>query len=221
MWILRLVLIVLGVVFIIGVYWYTRRHPPRRKVGESRIEPAFIPERAVMPEAETVTEAAGAPERAAMDRPVADPTRTTDRSAVHARGAAGEELFALALRLPGEGMPAATVLKTLERLAFEPGERQIYHRPGADGAPLYSVADLFEPGILHPLPEAATLRGLVFFFAAAPGPEASGRFDRMLGAARECAERFGARIEDGSHRPLTAARELELKLAAAGARSPP
>jgi FtsZ-interacting cell division protein ZipA len=123
------------------------------------------------------------------------------------------------VRLAEAGIPTGTVIEMLARLGFTPGEHQIYHRVDSDGTLLYSVADLFEPGILHPLPEDSRLRGLAFFFAAQPGAEAVARLDRMLGAVHECAERLGGHIEDHEHHPLTAARELELKLAAAGARS--
>lgn len=215
MWLLRLILIVLGVAFIAGVYWYTRRHPPRAEADEGRIEPSFAPER-VPPTMNAEAAEAAAPGAGAD---AAAPESGPAGPAPPASADPGTDIFTLTLRLPGEGAPAAQVLETLARLDFAPGEQQIYHRTGPDGAPLCSAADLFEPGILHPLPEDARLRGLVFFFRASPGPEASGRLDRMLGAARECARRLQGRVEDGSHRPLTAARELELKLAAAGARS--
>jgi len=232
--VLRIILIIVGVAFIVGVYLYTRRHPPRRDARrEERIEPTFTrpeapdaagpsvtaPERAdIRPDPATAepppshpTEPEPEPEPERPKRPAAG----TGRTQAPGRGS----IFSLALRLPGEGVPSASLLRMLERLEFTPGERHVYHRLGPDGEPLFTAANLFEPGVLHPLPEDAMLRGLVFFFQAPPGGEASGRFDRMLGAARECAERFGGRVEDSSHRPLTAARELELKLSAAGARN--
>lgn len=232
--VLRIILIILGVAFIVGVYLYTRRHPPRRdERREERVEPTFsapeVPEarRTAAPEPEA------APAAPPDDPPAAEPPPQTaqrepepterapdpPRQRAHRTNAHGS-IFSLALRLPGEGVAAPSIQRMLERLEFTPGEQHVYHRLGPDGEPLFTAANLFEPGVLHPLPEDAKLRGLVFFFQAPPGAETSGRFDRMLGAARECAERFGGRVEDSSHRPLTAARELELKLAAAGARNP-
>lgn len=224
MWILRLVLIVAGIAFVAAVYWYTRRHPPRKETDTHRIEPSFTS--GASGSASTPTDAT-----AKRLQPVADAAAQADftsgagvdlprASSPAAPSPSGAAVFTLALRLSGEGARVASVVQALERLEFEAGEQQIYHRRGPDGAPLYSAANLFEPGLLHPLSEDTVLRGLVFFFQAAPGLEASSRFDRMLGAARECARHLGGRLEDGNHRPLTAARELELKLAAAGARDP-
>lgn len=222
---LRIVLILLGIAFLVGVYLYTRRHPPRRDNADGqRVEPTLTePPRPPSTEAGTsTTEPEPAPvlEQMPERQEVSSGSPAASRAPGDVHSRPRGSIFSLALRLPGDGVSAQSVLRTLERLEFTPGDNHVYHRLGGEGEPLFTAANLFEPGVLHPLPDDAVLRGLVFFFQATPGAEASGRFDRMLGAARECAERFGGRVEDGSHRPLTAARELELKLAAAGARDP-
>ncbi|MGH8427019.1 MAG: cell division protein ZipA C-terminal FtsZ-binding domain-containing protein [Gammaproteobacteria bacterium] len=206
MWILYLILIALGVALVIGIYFYTRSHPPDEPFARDEYSTA-LEEAGSRDELSLTRRRAPVPyERNAMwpDKPAAAQN--------------GSKIFTVTVRLAEAGIPTATVIETLARLGFTPGEHQIYHRIDSDGTPLYSVADLFEPGILHPLPEDSHLRGLAFFFAAQPGAAAVARLDRMLGAVHECAERLGGHIEDREHHPLTAARELELKLTAAGAR---
>jgi len=132
---------------------------------------------------------------------------------------AREVIFSLTLRLPREGVEASRLLHHLERLGLVLSEQHIYHRVEADGKVAFSVANLFEPGTLHPLPPDSLVQGLNFFFMDVPCAATSSRFERMLGMAYECARAFNGHIEDDQHRPLTAARELDLKLRAAGARN--
>ncbi len=239
MWGLRLILILLGVVFIAGVYFYTRRHPPRSRKEPlpPRTEPTLridAPQRPVTrtqpparPAVPPARESRAQRPEAADSKPAAgDPTPPPETSAPK-KNEPGEAVppvrkeivFSLALRLPGEGIPAERLLHQLERLGLVLDDRKIYHQPGQDGESVFSVANLFEPGVLDPLPAGSKLQGLSFFFMAEPSPATGSRFDRMLGTAYECSRALGGRLEDMNHRPLTAARELELKLAAVGARS--
>lgn len=220
MWILRLILILLGVAFIVGVYFYTRRHPPRARQAHSvRTEPSLTLQdtsaaddvRAASPE--HIPEDVSTPVSASEPTPDVPATPETNRPE-----SSRENIFSLILRLPREGVEAARLLRQLERLGLVLNDQHIYHRVEPDGEPVFNVANLFEPGTLHPLPPDALLQGLNFFFIGAPSAATSARFDRMLGTAYECARRFGGQLEDAQHRRLTAARELELKLSAAGAR---
>lgn len=149
-------------------------------------------------------------ESAGSGKDRADSPQSTDRE---------EVVFSLALRLPGEGIPADRLLHELQRLGLSLDGRHIYSQAGEDDEFVFSVANLFEPGVLDPLPSDSRLLGLSFFFMAEPSPETGSRLDRMLGTAYECARLLGGQLEDMNHRPLTAARELELKMAAVGARS--
>ncbi|GEM_PF-5170561 len=206
MWTLRLFLIIVGLVFLVWLFFYTRRHPPRKRRREADGGQGM---------GSTSADGVPAPEQdsaAAGDRSPASIPATPVGDA-----SARERLFVLVLRFPGNGVDAERVIQALKRTGLQPGEQQIYHRIGTDGVLLYRVADLFEPGILYPLAPEARLRGLTFFSRAEPGADASMRVDHMLGGIRQCAGYLGGRIEDGSHCLLTAARELQLKLQAAGA----
>lgn len=239
MWGLRLILILLGAAFVAGVYFYTRRHPPgsrKKDTPPQRREPTMrlnAPQRPVTrtqapapPVASPPSEREAYRRQAAGNKPVPDtPVRSepvtseAGKAMEDARASREEIVFSLALRLPGEGVPAERLVHQLRRLGLALDDRRIYSHAGPDGEPLFSVANLFEPGVLDPLSTGEKLQGLSFFFMAEPSPSTGSRFDRMLGAAYECARALGGHLEDMNHRPLTAARELELKLAAEGSRS--
>ena len=241
MWGLRLILILLGIACVAGVYLYTRRHPPRsrKEVPPQRKEPTIRLDAARRPVNRTSQPARETPpprresrqqsqgtQGAAAGNPTTDtsasrkPVGPDNGKAEQAAPAAREEIvFSLALRLPGEGIPAERLLHLLERLGLSLDDRHIYSQADPEGGFAFSVANLFEPGVLDPLPPDSMLLGLSFFFMAVPSPVTGSRLDRMLGTAYECARSLGGRLEDMNHRPLTAARELELKMAAVGARS--
>ncbi len=219
MWILRLILILLGIAFIVGVYLYTRRYPPRpRRTRKIRNEPSIVLQE-VQSTAEAQTESyVPIPDEPSM--PISDPGLEPKVPEALVAGPIENDqvsIFSLILRLPREGVEAARLLRQLERLGLVLNDQHIYHRIETDGEPAFSVANLFEPGTLHPLSPDALVQGLNFFFMGVPSSATSVRFDRMLGTACECARSFGGQLEDAQHRPLTAARELELKLSAVGA----
>ncbi len=216
MWTLRLILIALGLLFIVGLYFYTRRQQSERRRRGTRSEPT-VREPAIRVEPNWSRRPDGTAAPVAIpsvtpETPSAPDFKPVKGEARRHTGIGEEKIFTLTVRLPDEGVAAETVTRTLAHLGCKPGVGHIYHCPGADGHPLYSVANLFEPGVLDPLPAETLLRGLVFFFTTRPGTNATLPFARMLGAAREAAERLGGRVQDDSHRPLTAARELELRL---------
>ena len=186
----------------------TRTSQPPRSSTPSRPEPGQ----------QMQGEAAGKPAPAPL--PPQEPAGPGKDRADTAQSADREEVvFSLALRLPSEGIPADRLLHELQRLGLSLDDRHIYSQAGEDDEFVFSVANLFEPGVLDPLPSDSRLLGLSFFFMAEPSPETGSRLDRMLGTAYECARLLGGQLEDMNHRPLTAARELELKMAAVGARS--
>ncbi len=239
MWGLRLILILLGAAFVAGVYFYTRRHPPGSRKKErslQRTEPTIRLDAPSRPVTRAQTQAhTGVPRpperkeyrrQADESKPVPDASikaepaaPETDKATEDVQAHHEEIVFSLALRLPGEGIPGERLVHHLERLGLALDERRIYSHAGPDGDPLFSVANLFEPGVLDPLSAGDKLQGLSFFFMAEPSIATGSRFDRMLGTAYECARALGGHLEDMNHRPLTAARELELKLAAVGSRS--
>ncbi len=219
MWILRLILILLGIAFILGVYFYTRRNPPRARRAQSVRNESSLTMQGQSASADVRTEPyVSTPDEIATPFPAAEPEPEMSAAPEETPSESPREhIFSLILRLPREGVEADRLLHHLKRLGLVLNEQHIYHRVEPGGELVFSVANLFEPGTLHPLPPDALLQGLNFFFIGVPSPATSARFDRMLGTAYECARSFGGQLEDAQHRRLTAARELELKLSAAGA----
>lgn len=217
MWTLRIILILVGIACIAGLYFYMRKHPPRRgEEGEaaSRIEPEWR-----MPsddrhlpadsDAHTMrkTEPAGAP------REQDDTPAPREEASGEAPGEP-DRLCMLAVRFPDSGIETGAVLRALNRLGCTPSRDGVYQAVNHDRQTLYNVANLFEPGLLDPPPAAERLQGLAFFFAGRTERDDTDAFDHMLGAARDLVATLGGVVQDDKHRPLTAARELELKLAA-------
>lgn len=229
MWTLRVILILVGAAALAALYFYLRRHPPRRGRGDEsgvRSEPEWhVPgdnQSGARPAEPSPAVTAGAMRARAPVKPekarppsAADHGEPAAPASTAARLPAGDEVFALGVAFPDGGVDAKAVVHRLGRLDCRPGKDGIYHFEDARGRALYHIANLFEPGVLEPLPETASLRGLVLFFAGRADRDDAHAFERMLGAARDIAGALDGRVQDARHRPLTAARELELKLAAA------
>lgn len=218
MWTLRIILILVGIACLVGLYLYMRKHPPRRERDDNaapRIEPEWrMPsdERHLPPAGETqASDNAGGTEAAAkQDSPAARDQSSRGKQ----QSPEQDAIFMLAVKLPEAGVDTQTVLHALRRLGCRPNRDGIYHELNDANQTLYTVANLFEPGLLDPPPAAERLHGLVLFFAKQPERDEAATFDHMLGAARDLAKTLGGEVQDDAHRPLTAARELELKLAA-------
>ncbi|MGH8225115.1 MAG: cell division protein ZipA C-terminal FtsZ-binding domain-containing protein [Gammaproteobacteria bacterium] len=212
---MRLILIALGLLFIVGLFFYTRRQQSERRRRGTESEPTLRePVIRIEPNWSRRPDSAGTPTIIPAEVPPLPDFAPVEKVAGQDTGAREDKIFTLTVQLPDDGVAAEAVTRTLKHLGCKPGVGHIYHSPDAEGQALYSVANLFEPGVLDPIAPEVPLRGLVFFFTARPGTNATLPFGRMLGAARETAERLGGRVQDDGHRPLTAARELELKMAA-------
>ncbi|MDN5865311.1 MAG: hypothetical protein L0I62_08890, partial [Gammaproteobacteria bacterium] len=209
MWTLRIILIILGVACLAGLYFYMRRHPPHgtREEDGPRIEPEWrLPgdEKHIpswpKPAAEPclgMDDESPVQQKDNRLRPSAeDAIETSVQTPLPPAPAPAEEICALAVRLPDEGVPAQNVQRLLARLGCKPDRRGMYRFAGESKQTLYSIANLFEPGILHPLPEAAPLRGLVFFFTNRPDDDNGHDFDLLLGAARDTAAALGGQVQD-------------------------
>jgi FtsZ-interacting cell division protein ZipA len=217
MWILRIILILVGIACLAGLYFYMRKHPPRRgeKAGTvSRIEPEWR-----MPSDDRhlpVGDGAKAVEKAqVLETPEEHDATPMPDEAPRKTSSEPARICMLAVKFPDAGVETEAVLRALKRLGCTPSRDGVYQAFNRDGQTLYNVANLFEPGLLDPPPAAERLRGLALFFADRAERDDTDAFDRMLGAARDLTATLGGVVQDDKHRRLTAARELELKLATA------
>lgn len=208
---LRLILIVFGIGFLLWLYRYMRSHPKevddKHSPTDSRSESMLSDTGEDMRES-TTSESAPQRDRSDLLDPVRESRVKDDRQ---------QRILSLSLRFSDEGLELGDLKKNLEKVGITLGTDSIYHHVNASGKVSFSVANLYEPGYLSPLPLDTIIYGVVLFFRDYPGEQASDRLDRMLGSAHELAQLVGGRLEDSSHHPLTAARTLQLKMVASGA----
>lgn len=210
MLILRLILIVIGLGFLLWLYRYTKKHP--KESSERQASTAWDP-KSISSELDIKVDDS-------TSQPVAENglRNLSDRfEQPQSQGDRQGCVLSVSLRFPDGGIDLMAMEDNLSKLGLTLGTDRVYHHVDAAGETAFSVANLYEPGYLSPLPPETAIHGLVFFFSDSPGEKATGRLDRMLGSAHELAHVLDGRLEDSSHHPLTAARTLQLKMRASGA----
>jgi len=105
---------------------------------------------------------------------------------------------------PDHLLSGADVLSALEHIGLIYGDMKIYHNYGVEknptSVPVFSVANLVEPGTLNPHEFSETETSGVMLFMQLPGP-IGGRvaFELMLHHAQRLAELLSAQIFDERH----------------------
>ena len=224
---LRWILLLLGVLVVAGVYLYSRfgsRAAGRRKahLADPEFEAPSLDIREEGPslslddleavagdDTEPLLEPAGEAQAAAAE-PAAEPEPAPAEEA-----AAEEKIVTLYLVAPrGQPFTGPRLLEAFEDLGLVYGEMSIYHCLADDalGQPVFSIANLVEPGTLTPeeLPVMNT-PGLAIFLRL-PGPvEPLAAFDDMLEVARGLAARLRGELRDQDRAPLDEAAALRLR----------
>jgi cell division protein ZipA len=121
----------------------------------------------------------------------------------NAPAAPAQKIVALRIaRRGGQRIPGAVLVESLHREGLEYGEYRIFHRyeEPADGgarAPLFSVANMVEPGELDPAgAQDLDLSGITMFMVL-PGPKSGpAALTEMLGTARRVAAALNAELLD-------------------------
>ncbi|HEB99501.1 MAG TPA: cell division protein ZipA [Thiotrichales bacterium] len=226
---LRWILLLLGVLVVAGVYLYSRfggRAAGRRKarLADPEFEAPSLDIREEGPslslddleavagdDTEPLLEPAGeAPAAAAESAAEPEP-----EPAPAAEGAAEEKIVTLYLVAPrGQPFAGPRLLETFEDLGLAYGEMSIYHRLSDDALerPVFSVANLVEPGTLTPEELLAMNTPGLAIFLRLPGPvEPLAAFDDMLEVARGLAARLRGELRDQDRAPLDEAAALRLR----------
>lgn len=116
-----------------------------------------------------------------------------------------ERLIILYLKAsPDTVIHGADLFRVLHSVDMTLGTMGIYHDLDSRNRPVFSAANMFEPGTLD-VDDVAnfTTRGLALFLCL-PGPaDEEAAFDRMLGKAEFLADKLGAVLHDDQHQPLT------------------
>lgn len=196
---LRLVLLAAGVLFLFLLYWFGRRErsaKAKRGVASRRSEPRG-PQSPLKDDAEQSTKANGDASGGMQD----DQDAAGSRPRVVLRALRDfERVVVLYVVADEEGFALADVVVACEKLGLVYGEGGIFHRlPEGDreGAPLFSVASMVEPGRLElERIDSVRLPGLCVFMAI-PGPRpALDQWEAMLPAAERLAGLLGGRLLD-------------------------
>lgn len=115
-----------------------------------------------------------------------------------------ERLIVLYLKAPADHVFMGPALfEALDTAGLGLGDMGIYHDKDEQGAILFSVANLFEPGTLATDDaEQFSTRGLALFMQL-PGPvDEIQAFERLLAKSEFIAERIGGELHDDRHEPL-------------------
>lgn len=187
MWQLRLIIILIGVVFIAVVYLLSRQRGQHHRATQ-RNEPSLdASQMAAVPD-----------DLVPLPAPVP----------VHSPGDEARKLI-LSLHVtsaePG-GFGGAQVLAALQSSGLQYGQYQVFHRllNNHPQNSVFSVANLVEPGVLSPqdLPQQR-VPGLTLFLVL-PGPQDGVlACADMLATARALARLLGGTVRDDQRQPLT------------------
>jgi cell division protein ZipA len=221
---LRLILVVIGAVFLIGLYlWETqraagttgarrvRRPPTRRKqepsfgrFGEESVDDTAS-EYGYGDEAEGTFYGADVepnPELAVDYEDYGD-----EEPVAEGRAAATDELLIqLYITSSGGAFSGEDIVAAADRCKLRPGDMDIFHRTrgdAPDGEPLFSMANLVKPGTF-PFDDLTDFSspGLAVFAQFRGEPSDLMVFDEMLDAARIMAELLGGDIRGPQREPL-------------------
>ena len=201
MWDLRWVLLGLGALVVIGVYlwskgYFKRRLLPKLPSRPERVEPSIGGDAAPAAQADPIESATPPP---ATEPPAPPP--------------ALERVIALRL-IPRNGeIPATRVITALRDAELEHGRYSIFHRPPHVGTePLFSVANLTEPGTFDlEATEENLVAGLTFFMVLPGAGDPVERFDAMIAAARMLSVELEAELHDERGSSWSSQRERYLR----------
>lgn len=149
------------------------------------------------------------PEPEPADRPATEATTQKGSGADRPR----QKIVALRVTAPlPTRFSGMQLLEALEAEGLEFGHFDIFHKLDEQGRPLFSLANLLEPGTF----DMATIREGAYpgiaVFAVVPGPlPAVQLFDRMLAVARSLAARLGGSLQDERGAWLSAQRAAGLR----------
>jgi len=121
------------------------------------------------------------------------------------KGEGEERIIVLHVMAAGEDWISGRDLRlALHSSGLSHGRLDIFHYHGENGEPVFSVANIIEPGRFDPETMDDTSTPGVALFARLPGAwTATETFDRMVDTARELADRLDARALDARRSTLT------------------
>jgi cell division protein ZipA len=217
---LRLILVVIGAAFLIGLYLWEKQRAEgrngRRRMRQSRPRPKREPNlggfgESAFDDAGPSGHGHAAEPVAHRDQPLpaasdADQSAAEERSGEAMPPGGDELLIQLYITSSGGAFSGEEILAAAERCKLRPGDMDIFHRTRGDtpeGEPLFSMANLVKPGTFpfEDMTEFAS-PGLAVFAQFRGEPSDLMVFDEMLDAARIMAELLGGDIRGPQREPL-------------------
>mgnify|MGYP001819120023 FL=1 len=212
---IRWILLLAGFLIVLGIYLFGRYHAERDEQQEQADRPAPRPGTDIDPlfdqpgdseavEAELERLEQLISEDSGQSPDVVADTATTPK----APPPEPDKVVTLFVMAPtGVPFPGAFVFEAMETAGLQFGDMEIFHcidSQTGSGDPLFSVANMVEPGTFDLSAIATfTTRGLVLFLQL-PGPaDPVKSFDRMVEAARSLADSLGGTVCDATRSALT------------------
>jgi cell division protein ZipA len=216
---LRLILVVVGAVFLIGLFFWEKQRSASasgehaRSVKRARPAPdssSSIERRRQEPNlggfGDDGLDESAAATRAAAQSAAADTGSATSAAQTAAPPPGEQLLIQLYVTSTGGAFSGDEILSAAERCKLRPGDMNIFHRTRgdtSDGEPLFSMANLVKPGTFpfDDMTEFAS-PGLAVFAQFEGEPSDLMVFDEMLDATRVMAELLGGDIRGPHREPL-------------------
>ncbi len=201
---LRWMLLILGVLVVVGVYFYSRReaNKPKEEGGFERREPTLDGEDGFDEAAEPLLEPDDAPD---------------DEAATDAPAASDSPQKIVTLRLiarEGKPFPGDELILSLRGIGMRHGKFGIFHRIDGedDDRTIFSAASLVEPGSF----DLANIKEQeipgISLFLVLPGPiDGVEAFDMMMEASRTLSQSLDADLLDESGSTLSIQRERYMR----------
>jgi cell division protein ZipA len=165
----------------------------------ARIEPKFGDGEIETASPSQPAEAVRAPAAPAVAAPTISMSNTPQPRRSDRRKIMALRIAAGAQRLPGDQLLAA-----MEAEGLQHGKYDVFHRIDADGATLFSVASMVEPGTFDPLRMAGESFPGITLFTQLPGAvESMLAFNEMVQTSRRLQEQLGGTLQDERGVPLT------------------
>jgi cell division protein ZipA len=220
---LRILLLLAGVVFIVGVWWWSRRQQrvrgavPSRRVERLPPEPSTAPPAAAhvdddedldhRPAADEGGQRRRAPRRQHPQQiDMGFPETLPEASSAPPMPSRVIALYVQAA--PGASFRGAELAATLESVGMRFGDMSIFHHFGVGNMlaadPVFSAANMFEPGIFDPVTlDDFETRGIAFFMQLPGRSEASLAFELMLNTVQRVARQLHGEVLDDTRAPLS------------------
>ena len=222
---LRLILIVAGGLFLVGLYvWERRRSRPDQNepfedgdLEQAKREPQLGPWQG---EADGGATADAMPGQSGRLREPEQPElhlEPPDTAPEDVEPEAPKSPMVLLFHLTPvkDTFDGEIIVHAASECGIEPGEMEIFHRyrdPGTPSGALFSIANMVKPGTF-PFGAMAEFQspGLTLFAQFDGTPDDPERMDELLETAHGLSEDLGGEVRDGNREPLTPESEGELR----------